>query len=357
NADVVVSSLTGSATLSRGFAYLQSEQVFSKPGLHKFLLYDQKRQRLYLTNIDHVDVFDLGSAHFLASIQPPGGPPPNAGLRGLGLTPDGSQMIVADFGAQSLYLINPDTSTGSAAFVGGIQGYSNSGPSRVAATSAKTVFVAMGAEGSPQSGCTACLAQMDVSSFPPTVMPANQPEISFLTGSPLLQLNAAGDYVFPSFATAPGGPIAAWNASAPGQFQTFTANASAVDVAVSADGNAIAVRENSQTSIRRNDLSLLGVAASSELEHAPGRTEVPGAAMHASGSLLYLPFLTGPAPDLPPATGVAGGIDIVDVRTGILRRRILLPEPFAMLSTDIDGLHGSFLAIDEHGQRIFALTN
>ena len=27
-----------------------------------------------------------------------------------------------------------------------------------------------------------------------------------------------------------------------------------------------------------------------------------------------------------------------------------------MLSTDVDGLHGRFLAIDENGQRIFALT-
>jgi len=33
-----------------------------------------------------------------------------------------------------------------------------------------------------------------------------------------------------------------------------------------------------------------------------------------------------------------------------------LPEPLATLSTDIDALHGSFLAIDENGQRIFALT-
>ncbi len=33
-----------------------------------------------------------------------------------------------------------------------------------------------------------------------------------------------------------------------------------------------------------------------------------------------------------------------------------MPEPLATLSADIDALHGSFLAIDENGQRIFALT-
>jgi len=93
-----------------------------------------------------------------------------------------------------------------------------------------------------------------------------------------------------------------------------------------------------------------------QLENIPGRTEVPGAAMHPSGALLYVPFLTGPAPTLPPATGATGGVDILDARSGALRLRIFLPEPLAMLSTDVDAQHGSFLAIDENGQRIFALT-
>ncbi len=354
--DVVVSSPDGTAALQRGFAYLQNEQVFTKAGLYKFLLYDRKRQHLYLSNIDHVDVFDLASSQFLAPIQPPGGPPPNAGLRGLTLLPDNSQLIIADFGAQSIYAINPDTLSGTASFVGGIPGYANSGPSRVAATSAQTVFVGMSAEGGAQSGCSTCLAQMDVSKFPPAVAPVTQPEISFLTGTPLLQSNAAGDHAFFSFSSAPGGPIAAWEASAPGEFQTLTANASATDLAASADGNAFAMRENSQISSRTADLSLFAVAAKSELENIPGRAEVPGVAMHPSGALLYVPFLTGAAPALPPATGISGGVDILDARTGTLRRRIVLPEPLAMLSTDIDGQHGSFLAIDENGQRIFALT-
>ena len=357
NADVVVSSANGTATLTRGFAYLQNEQIFTKAGFYKFIIYDQKRQRLYLSNIDHVDVFDLASGQFLSAIQPPGGPPPNAGLRGLALTPDSSQIVVADFGAQSVYLINPDTSSGSATFVGGIPGFVNSGPSRVATTSAQTVFVGVSAEGNSQTGCTSCLGQMNISSFPPTIAPASQPEISFLTGSPLLQSNSSGDHVFFSFPTASGGPIASWDAAAPGEFQTWIANSSAVDLAVSADGNTVGVRENAEVSLRANNLSLIGVTATRELERIPGRTEVPGAALHASGSLLYLPFLAGPAPTLPPVTGVTGGIDIVDARTGILRRRIFLPEPLAMLSADVDGQHGSFIALDENGQRIFALTN
>ena len=356
NANVVVSSANGSATANSAYHYLQSEQIFSKAGFYKFLQYDQKRQRIYMSNIDHVDVFDLASGQFQSAIQPPGGPPPNAGLRGLALTPDSSQLVVADFGAQSVYLINPDTGSGGAASVGGIPGFVNSGPSRVAATNAQTVFVGLSAEGGAQGGCSTCLGQMNISSFPPSIVPATQPEISFLTASPLLESTAGGDRVFLGFGSAPGGPIAVWDATAPGQFQTWIANESTLDLAVAADGNVFAIRENSQISVRGSDLSLKSVNSTAELERIPGRTEVPGAAMHPSGSLLYVPFLNGPPPASLPTPGLLGGVDIVDARTGKLRQRMFLPEPLAMLATDIDGQHGSFLTVDENGQRIFLLT-
>ena len=92
-ADISVVSPSGSVILKNGFSYLQSQQVFAKAGFYKFLQYDSNRQRVYLSGIDHVDVFDLASSQFLAPIQPPGGPPPNAGLRGLALTPDNSAGV------------------------------------------------------------------------------------------------------------------------------------------------------------------------------------------------------------------------------------------------------------------------
>jgi hypothetical protein len=83
---------------------------------------------------------------------------------------------------------------------------------------------------------------------------------------------------------------------------------------------------------------------------------VPGLALHPSGALIYEPFLDGQPPAAPPATGIHGGIDIRDAHSGQLRLRVYLPEPFAMLNTDVDGLHGGFLATDENGRRLFALT-
>jgi hypothetical protein len=349
-ADVFVTTPAASATSAKSFQFLQSIQSYAKPALFKFLLYDQVRQRVYLTNIDHVDVFDLQQNIFLAPFQPPGGPPPNAGLRGLALTPDSSQLIVADFGAQSVYLLDPAAGTGTKVAVGGVPGFTNSGPARVAATSTQTVFVGLSGEGGPTGACSACLAQMNLTVSPPTVQPAPQPEVTSITGAPLVQGAAAGDRVFVAFGTASAAPVAVWNASAPNQFIISLANASTTDLGASPDGSMVAFHSNAATEARAADLSLTSVPTSAELEQIPGRVLVPGVALHPSGALLYQPFLTG----APASAGVKGGIDILDAHSGALRLRIFLPQQFM---TDVDGLHGSFLTTDENGQRLFAITS
>ena len=356
-ADLTITSAAGATIAARAFQYTQSAQVFAKPGLYKFILYDQKRQWLYLTATDHVDIFDLAAAQFHATaITPPGGPPPNAALRGLALTPDASQLVVADFGAQSIYLLSPDAGTGTKVSVGGVAGFLNSGPARVAATSAQTVFVAMSGEGVSSGTCSSCLLQLNLSATPPTVQPAPQPEVATLTGVPLVQANPTGDHVFLAYDAVHGGPVGTWSAAAPNQFTTSLAKESAVDLAASSDATIFVSRTNTATEIRNADLALTASQASAELQQIPGRVLVPGLAVHPSGALLYQPFLTGPAPAAPPAIGIQGGVDILDAHTGHLRLRLFLPEPLATLSNDLDALHGSFLAIDETGQKVFALT-
>jgi hypothetical protein len=314
------------------------------------VLYDQGRQRVYLTNVNHVDVFDLQRNTFLTPIQPPGGPAPNVGLRGLALSPDNSQLIVADFGAQNVYLLDPAAGTGTTVAVGGVPGFTNSGPARVAATSTKTVFVGLSGEGGSTGACSSCLAQMNLTVSPPTIQPAPQPQVTSLTGAPLLQGTASGNQVFVAFGASPGGPVAVWDASAPNQFITSAANDFTTDLAVASDGNKFAVQAQGALEIRAADLALTSVPTSAELAQIPGRAYVPGVALHPSGALIYQPFLTG-APGSP---GVKGGIDILDAHSGALRLRIFLPQQFM---TDVDGLHGSFLATDENGQRLFAITS
>jgi hypothetical protein len=350
NADVLVSTPSGSAASAKSFQFLQSVLSYSKAGSFKFLLYDPSRQRLYLSNVDHVDVFDLQQNIFLAPLFPPGGPPPAAGLRGLALTPDGSQLIVADFGAQNVYLLDPLKGTGTTVSVGGVPGFTNSGPARVAATNTQTVFVGLTGNGGSSGACSTCLAQMNLTASPPTIQPAPQPQVTSITGAPLVQGTAAGDHVFVAFGAAPGGPVAVWSASAPNQFLTSAVNASTTDLGASSDGSMFAFLSATATEIRAADLSLTSVPTSAELQQIPGRVLVPGVTLHPSGALLYQPFLTG----APASAGVKGGIDILDAHSGILRLRIFLPQQFM---TDVDGLHGSFLSTDETGQRLFAITS
>lgn len=350
NAEVLISAQSGSTTSSKAYQYLQSVHSYAKPALFKFLLYDQPRQRIYLSNIDHVDVFDLQQKLFLSPIQPPGGSPPNGGLRGLALTPDGSQLIVADFGAQNVYLLDPVKGTGATVFVGGVSGFTNSGPARVAATSVQTVFVGLSGEAGSSGACSTCLAQMNLTASPLTIQPAPQPEVTSLTGAPLLQSSVAGDQVFLAFAAAPGGPLASWNANSPNHFVTSAANSSAVDLTTSADGSGFALAANGVMEVHAPNFTISSVPARSELTQIPGRVSVPGIVLHPSGALLYQPFLTGAAG----SPGVKGGVDVLDAHSGALRLRIFLPQQFM---TDADGLHGSFLATDENGQRLFAITS
>ncbi len=214
----------------------------------------------------------------------------------------------------------------------------------------------MRGEGSPSGVCSSCLSQLNLATGPPTVQPAPQPEVTSLTGAPLVQADAAGDTVFLAYDAATGGSVGTWSAAAPNQFTISIAEESTVDVVAAADGTVFASRASATAEIRGLDLTLAATPASPELEQIPTRVLVPGFALHPTGALLYQPFLTGPAPAAPPATGIQGGIDILDAHTGLLRLRIFLPEPLAALSTDIDARHGTFLAVDENGQRIFALT-
>lgn len=349
-ADILISAPSGSATCPKAFQYLQSVHSYAKPAFFKFLVYDQPRQRIYLSNIDHVDVFDLQQSLFVLLIEPPGGVLPNAGLRGLALTPDGSQLIVADFGTQNVYLLDPVKGTGTTVFVGGVSGFTSSGPARVAATRVQTVFVGLSGEGGSSGACSSCLDQINLTASPPTIQPAPQPEVASLTGAPLLQSSAAGDQVFLAFASASGGPLASWNANSPNDFVTSAANSLAVDLTTSADGSTFALASNGATEVHDSSFTLSSVPVFSELAQVPGRVSVPGIVLHPSGALLYQPFLTG-APGSP---GVKGGVDILDSHSGALRLRIFLPQQFM---TEVDGLHGSFLATDENGQRLFAITS
>jgi hypothetical protein len=70
-ADIAITSPAGSVTALKAFQYLQGENFYVKPSFDKFVIYDQPRQWLYLSDIDHIDVFNLAGAFFGNIIEPP----------------------------------------------------------------------------------------------------------------------------------------------------------------------------------------------------------------------------------------------------------------------------------------------
>jgi hypothetical protein len=361
-ADIVVKSGSGTSTAAGAFQFLQSVAVNSNPHLYKFLLYDNLRQLVYVSYDEGIDVFPLpggsptsGSLQMYCPSKMEQGPCPDADLRGLALTPDGSQLVAADFGSQNIFLFDPDVAGGVSWVALNSPGY---GPARVAATSDQTVFVSLQSVANATGPCSVCLAQLNLSSA--TIETAPQPGVGAMTATPLMQSDTTGDRVVLAFGQSPGGSAALWNASDPNDFANFPVNEPITDVATSADGTMFAATVNGFAEIRDGGLNLIGRRTSAEIEQFANGANVPGIAMHSSGALVFQPYLDGPAPpeepNGPPSVALHGGVDIFDAHSGQLRLRVALPEALAAYSDDVDALHAQFVALDETGQRIFAIT-
>ena len=255
NATITVTSTAGTVSQANAFQYLQSIQTYTKPGLYKFLLYDAHRQFVYLSATDHVDVFDLHAGAFKAGglqLYCPSrallGPCPDADVRGMALTPDGSQLVVADWGSQNIFSAQSRLArqhlvrarqyswlrTGS----GGRHQY------------AKNLYRAK-----RSVGCVRHMRNMfgasDMTASPPIAVHAPQPAVSNLSGTPLLQSDATGDRVFLAYNAGHGGPVALWNAGAPNDFTLFAADEAPTDLAVSADGTMFRLFRRPDASSRR----------------------------------------------------------------------------------------------------------
>ncbi len=361
-ADIVVKSTSGTATSTGAFQFLQSVQVNANPHLYKFLLYDKLRQFVYASYDAGIDVFPLpggaptsGSLQMYCPSKMEQGPCPDADVRGLALTPDGSQLIAADFGSQNIFLLNPDVAGDISWVPLNSPGY---GPARVTATSDLTVFVSSQSIANASGPCSGCLSQLNLSTN--TIETAPQPEVRTMIATPLMQSDAAGDRVFLAFSGNSGGAAALWSASVPNDFSNFSANEPITDVATSADGTMFATTVSGSAEIRDASVNLIGRRTSAELEQFANGAVVPGIAMHPSGALTFQPYLDGPAPpevpNGPPSVALHGGVDIFDAHSGQLRLRVALPEPLAAHSGDTDALHAQFVTLDETGQRIFAIT-
>jgi hypothetical protein len=342
-ADLVV----GATTVPGAFRYLQSVNVFPRAGEFRFVTYDAQRQRVYLTNTQQVEVFDLGTSTFLTPLTPPGGVVANSDLRQVVLTPDRTQLVVADFGAQAVYFLNPDK-PGSGTTVAiplSLLTMPGNGPARLAVTSTGKVFVAQTWGG---SGATNLLV-IDIATHQVSVvMQGGRPiQVSNWT---FLSASRTGDVVCAAEGNTSDGPILHWDASS----QTFTSakvNDFFNDGSVTSDGSVCVAGGGGSGSANLfptffdAQLTLLERIFYSDYDFIQFGL-FPGMTLHPSGGLLYQPSQ---------AISARQGVDIFGVRDAKLRERILLADGYPTRFVG-SGMDAGYLAIDDTGERLFIIS-
>lgn len=345
--DITISSPAGSAVIPKGFHYLSGVRDYSSPDTFTYLLVDPNRNQIYLSAGNHVDVFSLNSQSFAAPIAVPSLTGAYQ-LEGLALTPDHSKLLVANQADQSIAIINADNPTSGAVAVqlplSGMAG--NPGPFEIAATSTNKAFITI-TVGNVLSGGGSTVYMLDLSTLKVTA--ASLPAGSLLNlNNNYIQGSADGTLVVVATSNNSAGPLIMWHAST-NSWQVYQLDAAGFqfwsDAAVSADGNVVAVNSDPEDSTFPFPYLLdpkLNLAAQVNFPEFESTAEGPSLQLEQSGSLLY--------------AVTAGGVDIMDARTGQLRERVLLPEQILFGPTEQLQTPAKTMAISPTGSEIFLLT-
>jgi DNA-binding beta-propeller fold protein YncE len=110
--DVTVTTPAGSATASAGLQYLPATQPISLGSAVSLAqgIYDSIRDVYYFTDASEIRVYSRSQNQWLTSIQVPAAPTGTTHrLWGIALSPNGSNLAVADAAAGMIYLIDPDS--------------------------------------------------------------------------------------------------------------------------------------------------------------------------------------------------------------------------------------------------------
>ncbi len=342
-ADVEVSTPSGSTTVAGGFQYLASAQVFPVAGALDDIIYDQPRQRLYVTNQDHnqVDVFDLGSSSFLTPI-PVGNQP-----TGLALTPDGSLLAVINSGDGTVSVIDPTKMQVTATYP--VVTTADEDPNtcggvafNVAPVEPHRMLVDVDCKDALVGGVIHLL-DLDTGSLSCTgVAGCDSTGVNIAFDSGLVAMASTPDgseVLLTDISQISGQPVGLLN------FVTNTLTTApdevAHDAAVDADANLFM----DGFYVRNAGLDPVSVLGDVPYYDAAGDSfnNLTSEKLNPSGSLLFLPQ------GLPVSgNGVGEGMDIFDVHTGRLAMRVALPEPLQPCLNSI--------ALDETGTKMFLIS-
>ena len=332
NAEVTVATPDGSTTVSGGFQYITSAQIHPAPGAFDDIVYDQVRQRLYITNQNHnrVEIFDLGTNAYLSPISV--GNQPTA----LALTPDSARLGVINSADATMSVIDPSALQVLATFtVVPAQDTGCNIPLNMSPAEPHRMLLNLACPGTLGGGVFH-LVSLDTGSLSCTGVAgceSNGADMAFgnCCGLGATASTPDGTKIF----LAPNGVDAGVvgildltaNALTYGVYGLFT------DAAVNADGNAFAA----SFGISNAQLSQASIMAYERYADAGNQSlhNVIGEKLNPSGSLLFVPQDTG--------------VDIFDVYTGRLAQHVALPETIP--------LDTNALALDETGTKMFLISN
>ncbi|HEY1267088.1 MAG TPA: putative Ig domain-containing protein, partial [Candidatus Binatia bacterium] len=274
-ADLKITTPAGSTTVPRAFTYPRGTTIAPIAGSFAKIVYDRSRKRVYLSNTaaNEVEVFSVETMQFLAPI------PTGILPLGMDLLPDGSKLVVANYGDKTVSVIDPDNplATASVLAVDPADINSDRRPVGVAVTSAGKAFIGITREGF--SGCVGQLRQLDLSSM--TVTQRTDTTIFCLTEDLLLTSSSpAKTKVLLGSRDSSGGEIAVWDAST----DTFTGRDLGdflFDVGAT-DGNGFGFLDDAL----RQRSTVVDVEFPTELSAAA----VAGQKVHPSGDLVYIPM-------------------------------------------------------------------
>jgi len=328
--DLQVTTSAGSATLPKAIHYVQSVTDYKSSDKFQAILLDRKRNQLYLSAGDHIDVFSLATLQFLTPFAPPALNGQKA-FWGMAITPDGATLIAANYPDGSVALINPDQPSSATAvqvIPSGTSG--NPGPQRIAATNTGKAFIEP--MSTQEAGCGSSFYELDLSTL----------QLTTITDIPNFCIQPEG---FPMAASADGSKVLINTSDISGPQQvaiydvasnTWSSNNAVVEnfgpsAAISADGSAFATGSG----VVDSNTDVLGYLSWQDVFESGVDFYLPMEKVPDGGSLVFIPNTSF--------------VDIFDLNHGALLHRITLGEQVQQV-TDA-------MAIDSYGQTVYLIAN
>jgi hypothetical protein len=330
-AAISITPASGTTTVPRAFQYLRESKTYPHSGILSSPTYDPFRNLLYIAAGDRVEVFDTVNEAYKPPLPVPAANSASAQLSSLDITPDGSQLLATDAGAQALYIFDLNGPGVRTIDLNLGTGYS---PAAVVASNTGKAVVQFSSNNSP----CCFLKQVDLAS-------GQVEEFPSLTGcgGPTIAGAEGGSKLFIALTGCSTGMVYLYDFQS-GNLKSDYLGAFLLEASASADGNTFSLGGGLVPTVL--DGALLLKARPWRSAYYDNTAPLWGQTVNASGSLIYDPV----------TLNVNGGatqnyIDVLDVHHGNSASRVITPELLAGPTNP-----GRLLTLDPSGQRMFAVT-